>query len=467
MKIRRMTGLLVLASFLVLASGATWIGTSIRSLPALKPATQGFLYPGDWQLSDIRRHEPNVVEFDVYFFEAGDRLESIEAALVEDRVQGAKHTFKFRLQPDYNWFKLTRGDRVARFFLNHAPAGRYTTNGNSQAPTGSIAVGLMDIAPPTTAISQVDDWVADLGDASLPASMKIPSGEPGESAFEETAIAYADWLEGKQGWPSDEVIRADVGAAARMVDEGKARIWCGNISNIYMLVAQRTGLKARPISLMNVRDSRVTTAGHVANETYRPSSRRWQLMDFTLGFLSVSGRHGPLNGLEFHQLMAEHHSDRDALSFETFDPATHSYKSKRWAELPQLTQTMVEGFYGKGAQVFYRFHPNVGKESRTLLVRAVTRLFDTEQIRVFAPNTETLSAVTWYDVHVYSRTLCLAGMVAWLVMAAAWVRSRKPNHLKLVRLNLRPRRRQAVGHASVGAMEVSRHDQERENLPHS
>jgi hypothetical protein len=135
------------------------------------------------------------------------------------------------------------------------------------------------------------------------------------------------------------------------------------------------------------------------------------LIDFTLGIYSISGRDGILSGLDFHQLMASPGADLQGLQFVVYEPATHQFHGLTWAQLPEQTRVMLQHFYGNGAELLYRYHPNVGTRPRTFMVRAMNRLFDLEEMMVLAPNSQTLAAVTWYGVHTYSRRIFLCTLV--------------------------------------------------------
>lgn len=415
---------LALACAIFLISTLFWLLTSVGSLPPLRPASEAFLYPGGVQVSPPRHLGDGLVEFDLLAMGPDVHLVSEQARLEAESVDQDLHRYRFQLQPDQNWFAVRGPGYEARFSLTYAPADRYRRNGNSQAPVGFVSASLFGLKQAGSAHSRVPDWVVDFEAAPLPAAVNLPP-VPGERGLPDLAAAYAEWLEGKQGWPSNEVIHADAGTAAQMVEQGKARIWCGNISNIFLLAAQRAGLQARVISLMNIAHTSVTTSGHVTNELYLPSLRQWQVMDFTLGIYSVRSEGALLNALDLHRILAYSTAPRDSLSFEVYDPGTRRFTARSWAELTPATRDMLEAFYGRGAQLLYRYHPNVGKEPRTFWVRARNRLFDTEEMMVYAPNTPTLAAITWYQVHVYARRLSLLSLVMLAVIAGWWLCGRK------------------------------------------
>ena len=396
-----------------LLSAAVWLYTSTRTLPSVAPSDEAFLYPGTWQIYDVRQPSEGTLQFRVRFLDKQDDLNSPQATLLARLEKDADPLFQYKLKPDENWFEISRPNGLkSSFVAQYAPSQRYAENSSTEKPKGLVSIGTFGTLLASGKSSQVSDWIHDFSSVTLPRALEPEEHEAGEPGLSSSQLRFAKWLEGKQGWPSDRIIRSDVGTAFQLVDSGKEKIWCGNITNLFMAYSSHVDLQTRPVMLTNIKGE-VSVSGHVTAETYRPSLARWQLVDPTLGFYEVEDQQGlPLNALEFHQLLAVKNPVVGDLTFKVFDATSGILRSRKWSELPSDSRLMIQRFYGMGAQLVYRMHPQVGSEDRSFSYRAANRLFDFEQMHVYAPLASQMAFLTPFHLHVYSR----AGTIALLTL---------------------------------------------------
>ena len=111
------------------------------------------------------------------------------------------------------------------------------------------------------------------------------------------------------GVPADSLANYSTYKQFCLVKEGKAKIWCGNITDIFHLFATNAGIICRNIGLSGKREV-FTLGDHAFNECFIPETGEWALVDLTQNILLLKDSDGKfLNTVNLYQLKKLNQTD--------------------------------------------------------------------------------------------------------------------------------------------------------------
>lgn len=104
------------------------------------------------------------------------------------------------------------------------------------------------------------------------------------------------------GVPADSLAAYSTYKQFCQAKDGKAKIWCGHITDIFHLFANNAGILCRKIGLTGKRNE-FTLGNHSFNECYIPETGEWAYVDLTQNILLLEDAHKHiLNTVNLYQL---------------------------------------------------------------------------------------------------------------------------------------------------------------------
>ncbi|MBI2729994.1 MAG: hypothetical protein HYX40_04455 [Sphingobacteriales bacterium] len=109
-------------------------------------------------------------------------------------------------------------------------------------------------------------------------------------------------IKNNMGVPADSLKNYSVYQQFSLAKEGRANIWCGNITDIFHLFATNAGMVCRKIGISGNKDA-FRLGDHSLNECYIPETGEWAYIDITQNILLLKDSKGRyLNTADLYQL---------------------------------------------------------------------------------------------------------------------------------------------------------------------
>jgi hypothetical protein len=285
--------------------------------------------------------------------------------------------------------------RAGLLRLTRVPGSAYRAAGRANLDAGTIH--LLDTNLPIGGIdaSLIADWIPPADTAGVPDELAaLPRGSgPTSARLANVAEAYARWLVGREGFPSDRLFGATPSSTLRLLAQPGVRGWCSNLSTGFLALSARHGLPTRVVELGAPDQSQVWMGNHAANEVYDVEWRRWRLVDFTFGLLAVSDAHDrPLDVAALHGVLLAAGAEPSGLVLTRLD-AARGVVRESWSELPDSLRALLRFNYGPRVLVSAARFPGVdgyplpsGWSTRFGTARARHAMLDLpDQVRAIGP----------------------------------------------------------------------------------
>jgi uncharacterized membrane protein len=137
-------------------------------------------------------------------------------------------------------------------------------------------------------------------------SLSINTGDSTTLKIKKIGNYIYQAIKNNMGVPADSLAKYSVYRQFCLARSGNAKIWCGNITDIFHLFATNAGIICRNIGITGWK-SGFSFGNHSMNECYIPETGEWAAVDITQNILLIKNKEGKLiNAVNLYQLKNLH-----------------------------------------------------------------------------------------------------------------------------------------------------------------
>lgn len=280
----------------------------------------------------IEQEKEAVIDLKGYSPTARWTVECNDSVLLRDHPL----PLRFVLKESVNSYVLKANDSVIQpivIYLDYSPAALYQKNGSNTATNYEIRYSSEPLV--TADSSLVTKWTdrLDYVDASalkmvkqlLADSLHIQSTDSTEDKIKAIGNFIYRAIHKQMGIPPDSLTSHSAYEQFCLARDGKTKIWCANITDIFHLFSSAAGIVSRKIGFTGQVDV-FNTGLHSANECYIPEKGEWAYVDITQNILLLTDSSGnTLNAADIYHLKRLNETG-DIILYSSTDSAVNAGK---------------------------------------------------------------------------------------------------------------------------------------------
>ncbi len=322
----------------------------------LGTAPREALYPGELRVTTLRSIGADSIRIGFANLHPTDSL--VRHGRPESvGLRRSSSEYVVAVTDDTTRVELLASDRPASAHLAfvRVPSREYIRSGRNAAASGTVSLVSSDLPVGASDGSSVDDWVPPPDPGVLPAALArfvgvTPRRATTWARLQPLAEGYSAWLAGRVGIPSDSAQGLGPTETLRWLARPDSRGWCYNLSKGFLALSAYSDLRARIVALHVPEYGDVSLGNHATTEVYDSEWRRWRLVDFTLGILSVVDSTGaPLDASRLHDALRTGEAPTH-LRFLRFSQ-DRTRPPSTWDELPAVLRSQLRYEFGPWQRV--------------------------------------------------------------------------------------------------------------------
>ncbi|MBN4066019.1 hypothetical protein JYT51_01645 [Candidatus Amoebophilus asiaticus] len=298
--------------------------------------------------------------FKNYAFQQDDSPHSIS--------QKGEFTFKFSKKVTENTYRnlsieiITTDDKRQKYSINvsydpkivHERSGR--TASNNAFIIHETNVAFMEVLSNDFIAYTPDDEDKKIVQKEFGSFLKNATSE--NEKINILARVIMDSLESNRGVPSNEMNGLSPIEQYFRAKNNQEKVWCGNISDIFVYVCACFDIPARIVGLGNTyydkSDPVIYHADyHTTTEIYNKNTGSWHLMDLTFYLIDAKTRDGrPLNFVDFLYLINSP-EERKNIIISEYDPQEKKTNQVIFTEAKNFSKLMA--FYKQNQKFFFPY----------------------------------------------------------------------------------------------------------------
>lgn len=288
--------------FLLLTAANIYIYLNYKEYEFVQQSSYADLYPNVSKgIKSITVEKNNVAAIDLKGYAAAKWSISCNDTVIAKDVS---LPIRFSFKRDLNRYVLSAADSTVKQIIidvDYAPDSLYKAESDSASIDDEIRYCSVPFVYGDTAEMNAVKKIID----SLPI-------KPGDSTVTKIKVIgeYIYRSINKQiGVPADSLNNYSVYQQFCSARDGRAKIWCGNITDIFHLFATKAGIVCRNLGVAG-RKNDFRLGDHSMNECYLPESGEWAYVDITQNILLLKDSMGRyLNTVDLYQLKKQRHAN--------------------------------------------------------------------------------------------------------------------------------------------------------------